>query len=133
MEVNGELFAKLGAKEVLNEKYHGMDATFTRNWMSHFGTMPNCCCWIWEQIDPTKTMPTKSHPRHLLWALFFLRTYPCSESVAVSGVGNGSTEKPNVKTYRKWIHEYVTAISYLESQVVSLACNLYSFFGEMFS
>jgi hypothetical protein len=37
--------------------------------------MPEVCCILWNKIDPNKTMPTGVHPKHLLWALYFLVVY----------------------------------------------------------
>jgi len=116
--VSAETFTRLGAHEILGTKYSGgeMSKSLKEEWMSHFGTMPEKCHWLWIMIDPegTETMGGVQ-PIHLLWALYFLRTYPSSESTAKSGCGNPCTPK----TWRKWIHLFVDAISYLESRVVS--------------
>lgn len=117
-DITAETFIRIGADEIISMTYSGgeMSKLLVKEWMSHFGTMPEKCHWLWIMIDPEGNKAMRSaQPIHLLWAIYFLRTYPSSESTAKSGCGNPCTSK----TWRKWIHLFVDAISYLESRVVS--------------
>lgn len=124
-KVTPSSLATLGGNEILNDVYGGtFKGTFVRRWMSHFAASPTVCTIIWKKLFPDDVnirdehMPRGAHPRHLLWALYFLKVYP-KESVARSLV---STTNMTVdeKTWRKWTTLFVDAISYLESEVVSL-------------
>lgn len=87
--------------------------TDIRRFRSFFGTTPVVCSKIWAMLSPFSSMPPGVHPKHLLWALSFLKVY-ASESVLVSMFGS-----PSEKTFRKWVKEFVVGISYLETEVVS--------------
>ena len=87
--------------------------TKQRRWNSSFGTSPAIAAQLWEWIDPDNSMPRGVRHCHLLWALYFLKTYPTEEP------GSGSVGGYNEKTWRKWVKLFVTAISYLECRVVS--------------
>jgi hypothetical protein len=91
---------------------------FKADWMAHFGTMPDQCVWIWNNLDPCKTIGKAAQCCHLLWALYFLRVYP-TEKTGRSAVAHSSGTVVE-KTWRKWTQDFVEAISYLESRVVSL-------------
>lgn len=52
-------------------------------------------------------------PKHLFWGLLFLQVYDTEENLAQS-VG-----EVDEKTFQKWSHLFVNAISYLECEVVS--------------
>jgi len=83
-----------------------------RRWKSFFGTTSQVCLIIWDKLDPEQTMPKNTETCHLLWALFFLAICPTEEiATAVCDCDE--------KTYRKWVNIFVTAISFLEHQVVS--------------
>jgi hypothetical protein len=89
------------------------NSVFTRRWMSAFGAPPIVCCILWNKMDPFKTMPRGVEPKHLLWGLHFLAVYDTEEN---SSQRVGQVDE---KTFRKWAHLFVKAISYLESEVVS--------------
>ena len=82
-----------------------------RRWASNFGTTPAVCVFLWKEIDPLNSMPRGAQPKHLLWALYFLKVYPTEEQ-AVS-------LDADEKTFRKWSEHFVMAISFLEFKVVS--------------
>jgi hypothetical protein len=54
-----------------------------------------------------------AQPKHLMWALNFLKVYGKEEDSA--NYAGGVDEQ----TFRKWTHIFVEAISFLESSVVS--------------
>ena len=57
---------------------------------------------------------------HLLWGLYFLSVYDTDH---VSAINVGGVDE---KTYRKWAHPFVEAISFLKYPVVSLSQPLLS-------
>ena len=87
---------------------------FLERWMSTFRAPPVVCCELWEMIDPHNTMPAGVQLMHLLWGLYVLRVYSTAESRA-QAVG-----KVDEKTYCEWSLLFVDAVSYLESDVVSI-------------
>lgn len=89
------------------------NVVFDRRWMSAFGANPDVCCILWNKIKPLATMPSGVKAKHLLWGLIFLNVYDTEENLA-QRVGN-----VDEKTFRKWSHLFVEAISYLECEVVS--------------
>ena len=64
------------------------------------------CGWL------SKT--TKKNPSHLLWALHFMKNYETESE------GATNFDCVDEKTLRKWVWFYVTGISKLASDVVSL-------------
>lgn len=91
----------------------GKGTVFNRRWMSAFGAYPDVCCILWNEVKPHSTMPNGVEPKHLLWGLIFLNIYDTEENIALR-VGD-----VDEKTFRKWSHLFVDAISYLECEVVS--------------
>jgi hypothetical protein len=60
--------------------------------------------------------PKKSKPKHLLWALFFLKVYPlqspgCSAISASAGAVDPKT--------KKWVRQFIESIAELADDVVS--------------
>ena len=88
-------------------------STKQRRWNACFGTSAPVVAQLWDWIDPLNSMPQGVKHCHLLWALYFLKTYPTEEP------GSGSVGGYDEKTWRKWVKLFVTAISYLEYRVVS--------------
>jgi hypothetical protein len=80
-----------------------------------FGAQPLLCSLVWRRIYEAKqgSMPRAS-PKHLLWALMFLKTYE-TEAVISSIV------EADEKTVRKWVWFFVRAIADLDVEVVSTA------------
>ena len=130
-EVTPSSLATLGGNEILNNVCGGtFEGTFARRWMSHFAASPTVCTIIWRKlfpvnvnIRPDEHMPRGAHPRHLLWALYFLKGYPLNNT-ARSTVST-TNMRVDEKTWRKWTKLFVDAISYLESEVVSLVYILF--------
>jgi hypothetical protein len=78
-----------------------------------FGTSPAICAALWHKLEPETTMLKGARPMHLLWALMLMKIY-ATEAV-LSVIAGGVDES----TFRKWSWEFVEAVSYLESSVVS--------------
>lgn len=105
------LFNDLGM-ELLHRSSSDVSLTSDRRFRSTFGTTPEVCAVIWNMLDPYSTMEDAASPKHLLWALMFLKVY-AKESIHCAMVG-GVDEK----TFRKWAWYFVEHISYLEAEVV---------------
>jgi hypothetical protein len=90
--------------------------TRNRRFKAWFGTDALHCLLLWNLLIKTKwtaTLKSKPQPKHLLWALLFLRNYSIEE-VHASQVG-GVDEK----TFRKWAWFYIEGIASLVPLLVS--------------
>ena len=83
-----------------------------------FGASTMAIAIVWNLLVGQGTVPEGGKPSHLLWELFFIKTY-ANEEVLSSTFG---TDK---KTSRKWVWLFLEAIADLEEQVVSLFMMLY--------
>ena len=84
-----------------------------RRYRAFFGASPVVCSQVWERLSPNDTIDRLARPKHLLWALLFIKVY-ASEPVLCTLV-----DCPDEKTFRKWTRLFVESISYLESEIVS--------------
>ena len=99
--VAGELFHRpLGKSEEMRE----------RRFRSLFGISPLVCVHLWTLLYPQ--ISKRTEPRHLLWALLFLKSY--ANEVVLSAM-TGADEK----TQRHWIWTITRAIASL--RIVSVA------------
>ena len=94
-----ELALKMGY--IHNDKVYGQ----------FFGMTPDATCTVWDAISRPK-VHGKLLPKHLLWALLFLKQYN-SEGVLAS------ISKTTPKTYRKWIWIVVEGLCSRYSSMVS--------------
>ena len=46
-----------------------------------FRSSPEVCNQLWDFLSPTKTINKLAHPKHLLWALVFLKVYASESNV----------------------------------------------------
>lgn len=85
MRITGpDIFVKYASKCLIKRDFEDTNSKdFKDDWLGHFGTMPKQCFWIWSQLDPCATIGRTAHPRHLLWALYFLRVYPAEKGEEV--------------------------------------------------
>jgi hypothetical protein len=83
-----------------------------RFFKSAYGSSPEVCSHTWEYLNHYNVIPEKAVPKHLLWAMIFIKSY-ASEGFLSALVG--TTEK----TYRKWIWLMLQSISHIYSKVVS--------------
>ena len=74
--------------------FHLVDGDVERNFRALFGVSTNTCYLIWRKckFDPA----LKIKPTHLLWALYFLKTY---DTVAVMA----TRMRVSKRTLSKWI------------------------------
>mmetsp|Transcript_5248 Transcript_5248/g.7639 ORF Transcript_5248/g.7639 Transcript_5248/m.7639 type:complete len:112 (+) Transcript_5248:106-441(+) len=51
----------------------------SRRWMHFHGVSPDICCDVWKRLDVVNTMAAEgingAQPKHLMWALCFLKVY----------------------------------------------------------
>ena len=80
---------------------------------------------MWELLDRESLLPDGCDPKHLLWALHFMKVYP-KQSTGCSAVG-ASAGAVNPKTHRKWIWAFIEAFAELIDEVVSLILIYYGF------
>ena len=97
-----------------------------RRFASLFGVTPKVCSIVWRKISHQFT--NRIEPKHLLWALLFLKCYG-SESVhsALTGVDE--------KTFRLWVWRVVPSIGQLKevSQEIvfcSISYPFYRLYGQ---
>ena len=79
---------------------------------STFGTTPEVCALLWN-LTCRDIEESGAKPKHLLWALCFLREYGTEVQLAMKV---GSSEK----NLRKWVRIMVTMIASLFDEVVSI-------------
>jgi hypothetical protein len=77
-----------------------------RAWKALFGCSPLLCDTIWGTLHLQQLVPPKTGPAHLLWVLYFLKTYG-TEPVCTCFVGK------TAKTFREHVWPLVEAISAL--------------------
>jgi hypothetical protein len=110
-EVEPEIFLRLG-NEMMGRHHKAAANTESRRFHATFGTSPFICALLWAMLEPCKVMPICVHPKHLLWALMFLKLY-VSEHVNCAMAG-GVDEK----TYRKWTWLFINGIASLAESTV---------------
>eukprot|EP00977_Amphora_coffeiformis_P007617 scaffold1684_cov214-Amphora_coffeaeformis.AAC.1 len=79
---------------------------------SHFGCSPDVCSILWQKIDERmQPRPRGMMPKHLLWALLFLKTYQKEDVLA----GRAGTTQ---KTLRKWVWIIIDGIQKLKQSII---------------
>jgi hypothetical protein len=79
---------------------------------SLFGIGPAVCGHLWDHFSYWKWLPPKMRPKHLLWALLFLKVY--STEAVLSSIA-----KTSRKTLRKWVWLLLPLIADMRPFVVS--------------
>jgi hypothetical protein len=92
-----------------------------RRFRSWFGSNPNVCAQIWEDLLTTEIaearIPLNSDPDYFLMALYFLKVYSTEEHRSGTfGIGE--------RTVRKWSWYFVAKLSALKAQKVSFLVSL---------
>ena len=94
-------------------------STFEQRYKQTFGLSPFLTSVLWyrlvtaaEDTESSYSLPLSTQPKHLLWALLFLRIY-ATEAINANITGSSK------KTFRKWSWIVVNAIADLYSTVVS--------------
>jgi hypothetical protein len=107
-----------------NRRNDSSEATEMRIFRELFGTRLLVVENLWFLLDELSLHPEGGLPKHLLWALHFMKAYPLQAQGCAAVGGSGGAVDP--KTYRKWVWAYIEAVSDLELEVVSLlSCVIY--------
>jgi hypothetical protein len=108
------------ARDIQNRATHrvGAATTETRHFREFFGTIVLVVEKVWELLERDSLLPEGGRPKHLLWALHFMKVYPKQTSPGCSAVG-ASAGAVNPKTHRKWVWVYIDAVANLDDIVVS--------------
>ena len=54
---------------------------------------------VWELLERDSLLPEGGRPKHLLWALHYMKVYPKQSPVCSAAV--------DPKTYRKWVWAFI--------------------------
>jgi len=82
-----------------------------------FGTSLLIVSKVWSMLWEEDLLPEGGRPKHLLWALHFLKVYPLqAPAFAAVGASGGAVDP---KTHRKWVWAFIDAIAELVNEVVS--------------
>ncbi len=96
----------------------GTAAREDRRFCKHFGAPFTIMQKVWDVLEEGDLLPKKGEPKHLLWTLYFLKSYP-KEGPGCAAVG-GSKSAINPKTMHKWVWLSLERSCELADQVVSL-------------
>jgi hypothetical protein len=92
-------------------------STETRLFREFFGTSVEAVAIVWDLLARDSLLPEKGRPKHLLWALHFMKAYPKQgPGCSVVGASAGAVDP---KTFRKWVWVFIGAIADLVDEVVS--------------
>ena len=109
---SASIFASVGNKMMrwrTSSSSSGNNATTNWRFKAAFGISPLMCRQLWELIGQIadQSLSSNARPKHLLWALMFLRQYNTTEiNCAMSGADE--------KTFRKWSWTFIHLISKLD-------------------
>jgi hypothetical protein len=96
----------------------GLATTETRHFGKFFGTSVLVVENTWELLERDSLLPEGGCPKHLLWALHFMKVYP-KQSPGCLAVG-ASAGAVDPKTHCKWVWAFIDAVANLVGVVVSL-------------
>jgi hypothetical protein len=91
------------ARDIQNRASHRVGAATTETWHFRelFGTSVLVVKTVWELLERDSLLPEGGHPKHLLWALHFMKVHP-KQSPGCLTVG-ASAGAVDPKTHRKWV------------------------------
>ena len=95
----------------------GTNQMEARHFREFFGTSVVVVEKVWTLLERDSLLPEKCDPKHLLWALHFMKVYP-KQSSGCSSVG-ASDGAVDPKTHKKWVWAFIEAIAELVDVVVS--------------
>lgn len=102
--IDSKVFLNIGCSYV-KHNINGSRITGYRRFRAFFGVDPIVCSIVWEQLKNDR--PPRSKPKHLMWALMFLKIYT-TENVFRGIVG------VDEKTWRKWIWIFIDLMASLK-------------------
>jgi len=88
-----------------------------RHFREFFGTSVLIVEKTWELLKRDSLLTEGGRPKHLLWALHFMKVYP-KQSPGCSAVG-ASAGAVDPKTHCKWVWAFINAVANLVGVVVS--------------
>ena len=92
--------------------------TEVRAFRETFGTSLLIVETVWCLLVQEGVLPDKGQPKHLLWALHFMKVYPLqAPGCAAVGASAGAVDP---KTHRKWVWAFIGAIADAIDAVVSI-------------
>ena len=87
MAAKSVCFSELG--DEIFRKAHGLSRTVRQGrFRALFGVAPTVCAEAWELVH--RKLPRNAHPKHLLWALLFLKVYATEHT---NSILTGADEK----------------------------------------
>ena len=92
--------------------------TEVRAFRETFGTSLLIVETVWCLLVQECVLPDKGQPKHLLWALHFMKVYPLQAPGCAAVGASGGAVGP--KTHRKWVRDFIKAIAEVIDEVVSL-------------
>ena len=106
---------ELVAKETLGwpERRKWKTEDRERRFRSFFGASSRLVAILWNKIEKSGISEPGAKPKHLLWALLFLKVYSTIE-VHCSIVG-----WPSAKSFSKWSWYFVKRIAELKDDLIS--------------
>jgi len=129
VKVEPEFFEEIGSEIIRRGKRLRLfksEKVLRKKYTAFFGTTPFVCSLLWAMLEPCRKMPRGVQPKHLLWALMFLKIY------GTEAVNCNLADGVDEKTFRKWAWLFVEGIAALEQgvvRIVFLAANIVSHFG----
>lgn len=95
----------------------GTDQMEDRRFREFFGASLLVVETVWKMLEKDSLLPGGCHPKHLLWALHFMKVYPKqAQACAIVGASAGAVDP---KTHHNWVWAFIGAIAGLEYDVVS--------------
>jgi len=95
----------------------GLATIKTRHFREFFGTNVLVVEKVWELLERDSLLPEGGCPKHLLWALHFMKVYP-KQSPGCSAV-EASASAVDLKTHHKWVWMFIDTVTNLADVVVS--------------
>ena len=89
-----------------------------RRFRELFGASIGIVLYVWSVMEEGGLLPKKSCPKHLFWALYFLKVNP-REAAGFSAVGGGGGAI-DPKILRKWVWLMIEHIGEWADDVVSI-------------
>jgi len=101
------------ARDIQNQASHSVGAATTekQHFREFFRTSVLVVEKIWELLERDSLLPEGCCPKHLLWALHFMKVYPKQRPGCLAVGASAGAVDP--KTHRKWVWVIINAIANL--------------------
>ena len=114
-------FSDIGLELMGKPKTYRSRKARDRRFKAWFGLTPQWCAIVWFELQSSgwldRAPRVHVYPRHLLYALHFLKNYETEQANALKVFCDD-------KTFRQWSWYFIEGIASLESKFVSLFCLL---------